>query len=51
MGGELYWASTLVEVHSTEVGTEHENEMNEQQVEYGIEMDMTKEGVRTKKDE
>ena len=23
-------ASTLIEVHSTEVGTEHENEMNEQ---------------------
>jgi len=38
-------------VHSTEVVAEHENETNEQQVEYGIEMDMTKEGVQTKKDE
>ena len=38
-------------MHSTEVVAEHENETNEQQVEYGIEVDMTKEGVWTKKDE
>ncbi len=30
---------------------EHKSEMNEQLVEHGIEMDMTKEGVWTKKDE
>ena len=44
-------ASTPVEVHSTKVVAEHENETNEQQVEYGIEMDKTKEGVWTRKDE
>ena len=44
-------ASTPVAVHSTEVVVEHENETNEQQVEYGIEVDMTKEGVQTRKDE
>ena len=44
-------ASTHDEVHSTEVVAKHENEMNEQQVEYGIKIDMTKEGVSTRKDE
>ena len=44
-------ASTLDEVHSTEVVAERENETNEQLFEYGIEMDMTKEGVWTRKDE
>lgn len=45
-------ASTPIAVHSTEVAAKHENETNEQQVEtYGIKMDMTKEGVRTRKDE
>ena len=43
-------ASTPAEVHSTEVVAEHESETNEQQVEYGIEMDKTKEEVRTRKD-
>ena len=44
-------ASTPDEVHSTEVLAERENEMSEQLVEYGIEMDMTKEGMWTRKDE
>lgn len=44
-------ASTAIVVHSIEVVVEHENETNEQQVEYGIEVDMTKGGVRTRKDE
>ena len=44
-------ASTPVAMHSTEVVAEHENEMNEQQVEYGIEVDMIKEGAQTRKDE
>ena len=44
-------ASTLDEVHSTEVVIEHENDMSEQQVEYGIEVDTTKKGVWTRKDE
>ena len=44
-------ASTLDEVHSTEVLAEHESGTNEQLVEYDIEMDMTKEGVWTRKDE
>jgi len=38
-------------VHSTEVVAERENETSEQLVEYGIEEDMTKEGVWTRKDE
>jgi len=38
-------------VHSIEVVVEHESEMNEQRVEYGIEMDKTKEEVWTRKDE
>lgn len=38
-------------VHSTEVVAEHESETNEQQVEYGIEMDKTKEEVWNRKDE
>jgi len=38
-------------VHSIEVVAEHEGETNEQQVEYRIEMDKTKEEVRTRKDE
>ena len=38
-------------MHSTEVVAERENETSEQLVEYDIEMDMTKEGVWTKKDE
>jgi len=44
-------ASTPDEVHSTEAVVEHKSETNEQLVEHGIEMDMTKEGVRTRKDE
>ena len=44
-------ASTLVEVHSTEVVAGHVSETNEQWVEYGIEMDKTMEEVRTRKDE
>ena len=44
-------ASTPNEVHSIEVVAEHKSEMNEQLVEHGIEMDMTKEGVWTRKDE
>ena len=44
-------ASNPVAVHSAEVVAKHENEMNEQQVEYGIEVDVNKEGVRTRKDE
>ena len=44
-------ASTPDEVHSTEVVAERENETSEQPVEYGIEMDTTKEGVWTRKDE
>ena len=38
-------------MQSTEVVVEHESEMNEQQVKYGIEMDKTKEEVWTRKDE
>ena len=45
------WASTPVEVHSTKVVARHERKTNEQQVEYGIEMDKTKEEVWTRKDE
>ena len=44
-------ASTSDEVHSTEAVAEHKSETNEQQVEYGIEMDKTKEEVWTRKDE
>ena len=44
-------ASTPVEVHSTEVVARHVSEMNEQWVEYGIEMDKTMEEVRARKDE
>ena len=44
-------ASTAAEVHSTEVVAEHESKTNEQRFEYGIEMDMTKKGVQTRKDE
>ena len=44
-------ASTPDKVHSIEVVAEPENETNEQQGEYGIEVDMTKEVVRTRKDE
>ena len=44
-------ASTPDEVHSTEAMAEHKSEMNEQLVEHGIEMDMTREGVWTRKDE
>ena len=44
-------ASTPDEVHSTEVVVEHKNEMEEQLVEYDIDMDTTKEGVWTRKDE
>ena len=44
-------ASTPDEVHSTKAVTEHKSEMNEQLVEHGIEMDMTKEGLWTRKDE
>ena len=55
--GEKEWeesytrASIANEVHSTEVVAEDKSEMNEQLVEHGIEMDMTKEGVWTRKDE
>jgi len=42
-------ASTPDEVHSTEVVAKRENETNEQLVEYGIEMDTTKEGVWTRR--
>jgi len=38
-------------VHSTEVVAEHESELNEKQVKYGIDMDKMKEEVRTRKDE
>ena len=44
-------ASTPVEVHSTEVVAGHESEMNEEEVEYGMDMDKTTEEVRTRKDE
>ena len=44
-------ASTPAEVHSIEVVAQHESEMNEKQVHYGIEMDKTKEEVQTRKDE
>lgn len=44
-------ASTPDVVHSTEVVAEHNSEMNEQLVEHDIEMDMTKEGVLTRRDE
>ena len=44
-------ASTPDEVHSTEAVAEHKSETNEQLVEHGIEMDMTKEGVWTRMDE
>lgn len=44
-------ASTLVEVHSTEVMAGHVSEMNEKWVEYGMEMDKTTEEVWTGKDE
>ena len=44
-------ASTPDEVHSTEAVAEHKSEMNEQLEEHGIEMDTTKEGVWTRKDE
>lgn len=44
-------ASTLDEVHSTEAVAEHRCEMDEWLVEHDIEMDMTKEGVWTRKDE
>ena len=44
-------ASTSDEVHSTEVVAEHKSEMNELQEEHDIEMDTTKEGMWTRKDE
>jgi len=44
-------ASTLVEVRSTEVVARHVSETNEEEVEYGMEMDKTTEEVRTRKDE
>jgi len=44
-------ASTPDEVHSTEAVAKHRGEMNDQLEEHGIEMDMTKEGVWTRKDE
>jgi len=44
-------ASTLVEVHSTEVVAGHVSETNEEEVEYGMEVDKTTEEVRTRKDE
>ena len=44
-------ASTLVEVHSTEVVAGHVSETNEQWVGYGIEVDKTTQEVWTKKDE
>jgi len=44
-------ASTPNEVHSTEAVAKHKDETNEQLDEPGIEEDMTKEGVWTKKDE
>jgi len=44
-------ASTLDEVHSTELLAECENETSEQLIEYGIEEDTTKEGLWTRKDE
>jgi len=44
-------ASTLDEVHSTEAVVEHKSEMNEQLVGHNMEMDLTKEGVWTRKDE
>lgn len=44
-------ASTPDEVHSTEAVAENKSEMNDQLVEHGIEMDMTKDGAWTRKDE
>ena len=44
-------ASTLDEVHSTEAVAELKSEMNEQLVGHNMEMDPTKEGVWTRKDE
>jgi len=44
-------ASTLVEVHSTEVVVGHVSETNEQWFEYGIEVDKTTEEMWTRKDE
>ena len=44
-------ASTPVEVHSTKAVARHESETNEEEVEYGMEMDKTTEEVRTRKDE
>ena len=44
-------ASTPDEVHSTKVVAKCENKTSEQLVEYGIEVDMTKERVWTRKDE
>ena len=44
-------ASTLDEVHSTEAMAEHKSEMNEPLVGHNMEMDLTKEGVWTRKDE
>jgi len=43
-------ASTPDEVHSTKVVAEHKSETNEQLVEPGIEEDITKDGVWTRKD-
>jgi len=43
--------STSVEVHSTEVVVGHEGEIDEKELEYGMEMDKTTEEVWTKKDE
>ena len=44
-------SSTHDEVHSTEAVAEHKSEMNEQLVGHNMEMDLTKEGVWTRKDE
>ena len=44
-------ASTPDEVHSTEAVAEHKSETNEQLVGQNMEMDPTKDGVWTRKDE
>ena len=49
--GSCTGASTLNELHSTEVVAEHRIEMNERLVGHDIEMDRTKEEAWTRKDE
>jgi len=44
-------ASTPDEVYSTEAVAKHKSETNEQMVGHNMEMDPTKEGVWTRKDE